>query len=52
MSIKITKDTPIRLEFILSNSEIGFANLLRRTMISRIPILAIDFITIKHNTSL
>jgi len=51
MSIKITKDTPMRLEFILSNTEIGFANLLRRTMISSIPILAIDYITISHNTS-
>jgi len=48
--IIITKENPSRLEFTLSNSDIAFANLLRRTMISGIPILAIDFISIKHNT--
>ena len=49
-NIKITKDTSERLEFTLSQSEIGFANLLRRTIISNIPIFAIDFISVKHNT--
>lgn len=49
--IIISKDTPERLEFTLSNSEIGFVNLLRRTMISNIPMFAIDFITINHNTT-
>ena len=50
-TIVITKDTPQRLEFTLSNSDIAFVNLLRRIMISGIPILAIDFISIKHNTA-
>jgi DNA-directed RNA polymerase alpha subunit len=48
--ISITKDTKSRLEFTLSDSDIAFANLLRRTMIANIPIMAIDFVFIKHNT--
>ena len=51
VNIKITNDNNERFEFILSGVDVAFANMIRRVMINEIPILAIDFIEIKHNTS-
>ena len=49
--IKITKDNNERFEFTLSGVDLALANMLRRVMINEIPVLAIEFIELKHNTS-
>ena len=50
VNIKITNNNNARLEFTLSGVDVAFANMIRRIMISEIPILAIEFVEIKHNT--
>ncbi|KAF8821324.1 Dna-directed Rna polymerase II RPB3 [Cardiosporidium cionae] len=41
-----------RVEFILANVDISFANALRRIMLAEVPTLAIDLVTVYENTSI
>jgi DNA-directed RNA polymerase subunit D len=51
MKVKITKKGKDRIEFILEGASVPFANALRRTMISGVPVLAIEWVDITENSS-
>lgn len=49
MKIQINKLTPTLAKFTLSDTQISFANSLRRILLSEIPTLSIDLVEIKKN---
>ena len=51
MDLKITDTKDISLSFVLDDSNLGYANLLRRTMIRDIAVYAIDTIVVYENTT-
>ncbi len=51
MEIKILSREPETLRFILSDATTGFANALRRIMVSEVPVMAIDDVMILENNS-
>ncbi len=51
MDVRITKKGKEGVEFVLGGATVSFANALRRTMISGVPVLAIDWVDIEQNTS-
>ena len=51
MNIKITESNPDELAFIVQNTDSSFANALRRVILSEIPTLAIDEVTVRSNSS-
>lgn len=51
MKVNITKKRKEKMEFVLKEVSVSFANALRRIMISEIPVLAIDWLEIRENTS-
>lgn len=51
MKVKILKKKKNKMEFVLEGATISFANALRRVMISEVPTLAIEWVTIKSNSS-
>ncbi len=51
MKLVLDKKHGNRIEFIASDISLGFANLLRRYAMSRVPVLAIDTVTFYDNTS-
>lgn len=50
-SIDIVNLTQSKMDFILLNSDVATANALRRIMLSEIPALAIEVVTVLENTS-
>ncbi|KAK1442974.1 DNA-directed RNA polymerase like protein [Babesia gibsoni] len=50
-SIDIVNLTPSKMDFILLNADVSTANALRRIMLSEIPSLAIEVVTVLDNTS-
>ncbi len=50
MEIKIQNETEKEMVFII-NTDVGFANALRRIMVNEIPILAIDTVDFEENSS-
>ncbi|MFH1424612.1 MAG: DNA-directed RNA polymerase subunit D [archaeon] len=51
MKIRILNKSNSKLRFVLEDSDVGFANALRRTMLSELPTLAIEDVTFFENTS-
>lgn len=51
MDIKLLSREPETLRFVLSDVSPGFANALRRIMISEVPVMAIDDVMILENNS-
>ncbi|KAK1754607.1 RNA polymerase [Echria macrotheca] len=49
--IKISQADSVRTKFELSNTDLSFANSLRRVMLAEIPTLAIDLVQIEENSS-
>lgn len=49
--VKISQADSTRVKFELSNSELSFANSLRRVMLAEIPTIAIDLVQIEANSS-
>jgi len=49
--IKISQADSVRVKFELSNSDLAFANSLRRVMLAEIPTLAIDLVEIEQNST-
>lgn len=52
MNLKVQKVTDKEIEFDLSDVSVPFANLVRRYVISSVPVFAIDKVTIYENTSI
>ena len=52
MKVRMLNKTENRLVFVLDDATPAFANTLRRIMISEIPVLAIDQISVSENTSI
>jgi len=52
MDIRIFKRTKMELGFILSDVNVAFANALRRTILTEVPVFAIDDVVIVENTSI
>ncbi|KAI9888655.1 MAG: 45 kDa subunit of RNA polymerase II [Vezdaea aestivalis] len=50
-TIKIREAASDRVDFVLSGTDLAFANSLRRTILSEVPTLAIEFVEIEANTS-
>ncbi|KAI9832335.1 MAG: 45 kDa subunit of RNA polymerase II [Phylliscum demangeonii] len=50
-SVTIREMNRERVDFILKNVELGFANALRRVMLAEIPTIAIDLVEIEANSS-
>ncbi len=51
MKLVLDKKHGNKIEFIASDVPLGFANMLRRYAMSRVPVLAIDTVTFYDNTS-
>jgi DNA-directed RNA polymerase subunit D len=51
MKLVLDKKHGNRIEFLVSDSQTAFANMMRRYALSRIPVLAIDSVTFYDNTS-
>eukprot|EP00048_Salpingoeca_helianthica_P003688 m.69689 g.69689 ORF g.69689 m.69689 type:complete len:265 (-) comp12843_c0_seq5:31-825(-) len=49
--IEVTNVTDEECKFIVSGTELGIANCLRRVMIAEVPTVAIDWVAIEKNTS-
>uniref|UniRef100_A0A0G4I0D7 DNA-directed RNA polymerase RpoA/D/Rpb3-type domain-containing protein n=1 Tax=Chromera velia CCMP2878 TaxID=1169474 RepID=A0A0G4I0D7_9ALVE len=50
LNIEITSMTAARIEFTLRNADVSLANSLRRIMLTEVPTLAIDTVTVRENT--
>jgi DNA-directed RNA polymerase subunit D len=51
MNLKILKKTDKNMKFVLQETDASFANALRRTMTTEIPVLAIETVDIEENNS-
>lgn len=51
MKIQILEKSPMRIKFLLEDSNVAFANALRRVMKSEVPVMAIEDVDIEENTS-
>jgi DNA-directed RNA polymerase II subunit RPB3 len=51
INIEILEKSKQHVKFVLSNCDLAFANALRRIMISEIPTMAIELVSIYNNTS-
>lgn len=51
MNVKVTKKRVDKVEFSIEGITPAFANALRRTMISEVPTLAVEFVDFHENTS-
>ncbi|KAJ4307194.1 RNA polymerase II subunit 3 [Collariella sp. IMI 366227] len=49
--VKISQADSVRVKYELSNTDISFANSLRRVMLAEIPTIAIDLVEIEENSS-
>ncbi len=51
MNFRILEKSKQKMRFVLEGTDSGFANALRRTMTSEIPVLAIEYADMEENTS-
>ena len=49
MKFTLLEDTGRRIKFTIEGVDVAFANSLRRTMLSEVPVLSIEFVDIETN---